>query len=68
MKQKILLLILNSIVLVRTGAYAQVLPETKDLFCWATLPKIPDSTGFAGSFAGVANDVLIVAGGSNFPD
>jgi N-acetylneuraminic acid mutarotase len=35
---------------------------------WDTLPAIPDSIGFAGSFAGVANNVLIVAGGSNFPD
>lgn len=37
-------------------------------FTWGHLPSIPDSIGFAGSFAGVANDVLIVAGGSNFPD
>ncbi|MCF3109648.1 galactose oxidase [Niabella sp. CC-SYL272] len=28
---------------------------------------LPDSTGFAGSFAGLINDRLIVAGGSNFP-
>lgn len=35
---------------------------------WGTLPAIPDKTGFAGSFAGVANGALIVAGGSNFPD
>ena len=37
-------------------------------FEWSLLNKIPDSIGFAGSFVGVANDVLIVAGGSNFPD
>ncbi|WP_238386593.1 kelch repeat-containing protein [Chitinophaga rupis] len=35
---------------------------------WDTLPAIPDKTGFAGSFAGVANGALIVAGGSNFPN
>ncbi len=35
---------------------------------WKLLRKIPDKTGFAGSFAGVSNNVLIVAGGSNFPD
>ncbi|WP_341835724.1 galactose oxidase [Chitinophaga pollutisoli] len=35
---------------------------------WDTLPPIPDETGFAGSFAGVSNGALLVAGGSNFPD
>lgn len=35
---------------------------------WKPLQKIPDNIGFAGSFAGVSNNVLIVAGGSNFPD
>lgn len=37
-------------------------------FSWNELPSIPDSIGYAGSFAGVADNVLIVAGGSNFPD
>jgi len=31
------------------------------------LAPLPDSTGFAGSFAGVINGQLVVAGGSNFP-
>lgn len=35
---------------------------------WSTLAPIPNKIGFAGSFAGVADEVLIVAGGSNFPD
>ena len=47
---------------------AQVVPEKKEIFIWDTLPSLPDATGFAGSFAGVADDVLIVAGGSNFPN
>lgn len=34
---------------------------------WDTLPAIPDTTGFAGSFAGTSNGALLVAGGSNFP-
>lgn len=34
---------------------------------WGTLEKIPDPVGFAGSFAGVSNQALIVAGGANFP-
>ena len=32
------------------------------------MPSLPDKKGFAGSFAGVSNGVLIVAGGANFPD
>ncbi len=35
---------------------------------WRRLPPLPDREGFAGSFAGISNDVLIVAGGANFPD
>ena len=35
---------------------------------WETLPSIPDREGFAGSFAGVHQGALIVAGGANFPD
>lgn len=37
-------------------------------FLWTELPSIPDPHGFAGSFAGVTNNVLVVAGGANFPD
>lgn len=32
---------------------------------WSQLPPIPDAEGFAGSFAGVSNGALIVAGGAN---
>lgn len=35
---------------------------------WSRLQSIPDPIGFAGSFAGVANGALLVAGGANFPD
>lgn len=31
------------------------------------LPPLPDREGFAGMFAGLAGDKLIVAGGANFP-
>lgn len=31
-------------------------------------PPLPDPIGFAGSFVGVHNGALIVAGGANFPD
>lgn len=42
--------------------------ENAAAFQWETLAPIPDRIGFAGSFAGVANHALIVAGGANFPD
>lgn len=37
-------------------------------FEWVNQPNIPDEVGFAGSFAGISNNTLIVAGGANFPD
>lgn len=40
----------------------------KTNFSWSELPCIPDHIGFAGSFAGVSNGALVVAGGANFPD
>lgn len=40
----------------------------KSAFKWGQMAPIPDEHGFAGSFAGVANNALIVAGGANFPD
>ncbi|WP_341840227.1 hypothetical protein [Chitinophaga caseinilytica] len=39
----------------------------RSAYHWDTLPAIPDEKGFAGSFAGVSNGALLVAGGSNFP-
>ncbi len=33
---------------------------------WTELPAMPDELGFAGPFAGISNDALIVAGGANF--
>lgn len=34
---------------------------------WSRLPELPDALGVAGPFVGVHNNVLIVAGGANFP-
>jgi len=42
--------------------------QKSDLFKWSELAPIPDQFGFAGSFAGISNNALIVAGGANFPD
>jgi len=35
---------------------------------WKPLPSVPDPHGFAGLYAGVSSQALLVAGGSNFPD
>lgn len=35
---------------------------------WKRLADLPDAEGFAGSYAGVSNGALIVAGGANFPE
>ena len=35
---------------------------------WFSLPDLPDARGFAGSFAGVADGTLMVAGGTHFTD
>ena len=40
----------------------------QEIIQWGELPSIPDEVGFNGSFIGVHNDVLIMAGGANFPD
>ncbi len=37
-------------------------------FRWNSLPDLPNPLGVAGAFVGVHNDVLIVAGGANFPE
>ena len=35
---------------------------------WSPLPALPDARGFAGSFAGVVDGTLMVAGGTHFID
>lgn len=47
------------------GALAAVSAQETSI---RALPSLPDDHGFAGSFAGVLGDTLLVAGGANFPD
>jgi len=48
--------------------------NASDTFIWKELPELPavpgevKQPGLAGAFAGVINDGLIVAGGTNFPE
>ena len=41
--------------------------EPDEMLRWEELPDLPDELGVAGPFGGRHNDVLIVAGGANFP-
>ena len=39
----------------------------KSAGAWKQFPPLPDPQGFAGSYAGVSNCALLIAGGANFP-
>src|SRR5690554_3196384 len=54
-----------TLIMISTTACTQ---ETNLSSNWSSLNPIPDSIGFAGSFGGISNGVLLVAGGANFPD
>lgn len=63
------LLVVNLVLFMSiANVQAQLCAEKKEIFVWDTLPSLPDTIGFAGLFAGVTDGVLIVAGGSNFPN
>ncbi|MCA9060790.1 MAG: sodium/solute symporter [Planctomycetaceae bacterium] len=47
---------------------AGTLPATGGQIQLGSLPPLPDAEGFAGPFAGLSNNALLVAGGANFPD
>lgn len=57
-----------SIILVTMISTTACSSETQLSSRWDSLSPIPDSVGFAGSFGGISNGALIVAGGANFPD
>jgi len=42
--------------------------ESDELLNWSVLAELPETEGFGGAFAGVHNDALIIAGGTNFPE
>lgn len=69
---KTCLLITALIVLSQTVAWAQSDSARQNnlqssVTNWQALPDLPDTVGVAGAFTGVLNDVLVVAGGANFP-
>lgn len=70
MRRKILwLLVWWSVAMACSAADPQ---PSRSRLAWGTLAPLPDPLGVAGAFAGVAGDenggVLVVAGGTNFPD
>lgn len=64
---KNLILNISPIVLSMLFSCSDIKKTPPDLR-FSHLPSIPDTIGYAGSFAGVVNGTLIVAGGANFPD
>ena len=52
------------------SAYTQAAPQEPPSLNieWHKLPPLPDREGFAGMFAGIVSDRLVVAGGANFPE
>jgi N-acetylneuraminic acid mutarotase len=44
------------------------LAGAQDTIAWKQLPPLPEPLGVAAPFAGISGDVLLVAGGANFPD
>lgn len=48
--------------------FADMKTNTTPGIVWEELPPLPDKEGFAGGYAGVCGDALVVAGGANFPD
>lgn len=49
------------------GVTATLAQPAREVIEWRQLPPIPDPEGFAGSYAGVHQGALLVAGGANFP-
>ena len=62
-----LLSVASAVVSLRGAEQAVSRPAQLPFLNWERLPSIPDYEGFAGMFAGVSGDSLLIAGGANFP-
>ncbi|WP_432800091.1 sodium:solute symporter family transporter [Poriferisphaera sp. WC338] len=60
-------LILFLLTVFSTQIFAETATNVRQLTEWDRLPDLPSTTGLAGSFVGVHQDALIIAGGANFP-
>ena len=61
-------LVIFLLVVSHTATMAAKPEQAPTALEWSQLPPLPDPVGLAGPFVGVSNDVLIIAGGANFPD
>ncbi|MDP4581062.1 MAG: hypothetical protein NWT07_10200, partial [Saprospiraceae bacterium] len=56
------------------NVFGSVMAQNNNYFQFSSLPNLPPNSGYlvqpglAGSYTGIDDDVLIVAGGANFPD
>ncbi len=66
-KHAVLLTAAAIIISLITGVQAAE-KVTDNIFEWSELPTINDPLGFGGPFAGVSNDMLVIAGGAHFPE
>ncbi len=62
----VLLVLLSSFAFAQPAATPAV-EESRSQLEWRPLPDLPDFVGLGGPVVGVHRDVLIVAGGANFP-
>jgi SSS family transporter len=68
MKHYFLFLIFMSVLTGTTGIFADSSKKPLNNFSFQQIAAFPDSAGVAGALAGIDGDVMIIAGGSNFPD
>lgn len=59
---------MKSISLILCAMFLTIQDKKPLLYDVCRLADVPDHVGFAGSVGGVSNGVLIMAGGSNFPE
>ncbi|AQQ70490.1 Na(+)/glucose symporter [Limihaloglobus sulfuriphilus] len=65
-KKVVILFLIFICVISSSVAAASDSSEAREYLSWESLSDLPESLGVAGSFAGVYDDALIVAGGANF--
>ena len=63
---RLLLFLFVSISLLKQTSASPLDESVK--FEWTPLPSLPNTPGVASPFVGTSGDVLLVAGGANFPD
>ena len=68
MKRCILFFIFMSVFTGTSEIVADSSKKPLNHFAFQQIAAFPDSSGVAGALAGIDGEVMIIAGGSNFPD